>query len=103
MLWLWLRYENELETTKGFVESMSKLAGQNHNNDLTTIIKTLVKSNPNMPIQSAVNAGLLVQSAATDGAKLTSDLKKITQSLGFAQIEVAAIGTCVWAFGDLFV
>ncbi|MEP3946529.1 hypothetical protein [Ascidiaceihabitans sp.] len=103
LLWLWLHYGKALDGTESYVKAMGKLAGRNHNNDFATILQAVQRSNPNMPPLTQVQIAAGAYNAVTQGPQLTSDLRDVSDSLGYSQIEVAAIGTFVWAFGDLLV
>lgn len=103
LLWLWLHYGKSLEDTKNYVDAMGKLAGRNHSNNFQTVLDNVALSNPNLPVEMQQSIAANVFAAVTQGPQLTSELKEVSHSLGFSQIEVAAIGTFIWAFGDLFV
>jgi hypothetical protein len=99
ILWLWLHYGKSLEETKSYVDTMKKIAG--NNSDFHIIISNVSRSNKNMRPEFIYNTALLAHEAQTQGPKLIERLQAITNSLGLFQIEIAAIGTFVWAFGDL--
>ena len=103
LLWLWLHYGKELELTEIFVESMTKIGGQNHSQDFNVILANVSRANPTLNYFTQIQIAVNVYKAVTDGPKMKDDLKKVTGILGFSQIEVAALGTFVWAFGDLLI
>jgi hypothetical protein len=101
LLWLWLHYGKELDQTKSYVDAMSKLAGQNHGPDFNVIIANVSRFAPSADRLTQIQLAAQVSRAVIDGPKMKEDLRKVSDLLGFSQIEVAALGTFVWAFGDL--
>ena len=78
---------------------MKKLVGKDH--QFLAIFSTITRSNPRLDdwLKLLISASRYL--AVTDGPQLTSDLKRISDSLTCAQIEGAALYTFVWAFDDL--
>jgi len=101
ILWLWLRYERELEATSDLIEGMKRYAGRNI--EFSAILNNLMRLNPNVAVRKQAQVAGFIHAVVTEGPPLEIDLKDVTKSLSFAQVEVAIIGTFVWAFGDLFV
>ena len=77
---------------------MKKLVGKDH--QFLAIFSTITRSNPELDdrLKSLISAS--TYPAVTDGPQLTNDLKRISDSLTFAQLEGAALDTIVWAFDD---
>ena len=80
---------------------MQKSFGRNNNNDIQTIFDKLMTAMPHISKEVHLNNAVSMYVAVNEGPKLTNDLTEVTKSLGFEQIEIAAIGTFIWAFGDL--
>ncbi|SMX29162.1 hypothetical protein TRP8649_03295 [Pelagimonas phthalicica] len=103
LLWLWLHYGKALEVTEVYVKNMQKQSSIGKDGDWSTRLNRLARQNPNMPQRHLLSIVASEYIAVTEGPKLTADLREVTHSLGISQIEVAAVGTIIWAFGDLFV
>jgi hypothetical protein len=78
---------------------MKKLVGKNH--QFLAIFSTITRSNPELDDRLKLLISASTYLAVTDGPQLTSDLKRISDSLTCAQLEGAALDTIVWAFNDL--
>ena len=78
---------------------MKKLVGKDH--QFLAIFSTITRSNPELDDRLKLLISASTYLAVTDGPQLTSDLKRISDSLTCAQLEGVALDTLVWAFDDL--
>ena len=97
LLWLWLRYnaaEAKLRSDVEFYERMMP-------GSATDFLKKVKVKEPVDPNVMHILANVV--QTKTRGSEVARQLGTVGSRLGYAQIEVAAIGTTVWAFGDLLV
>ena len=78
---------------------MKKLVGKDH--QFLAIFSTIARSSPELDDRLKLLISASTYLAVTDGPQLTSDLKRISDSLNYAKLEGAALDTFVWAFNDL--
>ena len=78
---------------------MKKLVGKDH--QFLAIFSTITRSNPELDDRLKLLISASTYLTVTDGPQLTSDLKRIPDSLTYAQFEGAALDTFVCAFNDL--
>ena len=78
---------------------MKKLVGKDH--QFLAIFSKITRSNPELDDQLKLLISASTYLAVTDGPQVTSDLKRISDSLTCAKLEGAALDTFVWAFNDL--
>ena len=78
---------------------MKKLVGKDL--QFLATFSTITRSKPELDDRLKLLISASTYLAVTDGPQLTSNLKRISDSLTYSQLEGAALDTFVWAFNDL--
>ena len=103
ILWLYLKYEEENRDTAEIIELIRRSFKNAKAVEYEFYDQISRNKIPDLPESTRSRLVMYALKMMTEGVKAQDRIAKISRSLVYLQIEIAALGTFIWAFGDLII
>lgn len=101
VLWLWVHYSKAAQTSKSLLDNLKVYLNNQSPPNLAHVANKIQRLHPNMPVDIRAAHLFLVYDRLSNGPENHLLLSTYSDRLAVVQVELALIGTLVWAFGDL--